>query len=316
MSGFATKALPNLFSLAGKSIVVTGASGGMATAVSRHLLNAGAESLALLDMKKSALDHTREFLLEDQQKQFALQGIKNRLPTRITTYECDVSSQSRVRSVMNEVRADNKGPLNALVNTAGFCENISALDYSGDKIMRLLGVNLAGAMIVASEFARTVITDMGMASHAAEASNQEVPADITASKDVPHHRINNQPFDSSASIVLIGSMSGSIINFPQFQTPYNISKAGVIHLAKSLASEWAAYGIRVNSLSPGYIMTPLTRAIIDANAELKAEWESQIPIGRMAEPDEFAGPIIYLASDASSYMTGSDMICDGGFVIR
>ena len=111
-------------------------------------------------------------------------------------------------------------------------------------------------------------------------------------------------------------MSGSIVNFPQLQTPYNISKAGVIHLAKSLASEWSSYGIRVNSLSPGYILTPLTRAIIEAEGKLKAQWEAQIPMGRMADPEEFAGPVIYMASDASSYMTGSDVIVDGGYCVR
>jgi D-arabinitol 2-dehydrogenase len=76
-------------------------------------------------------------------------------------------------------------------------------------------------------------------------------------------------------------------------------KAGVIHMAKSLASEWASHNIRVNSISPGYILTPLTKAIIDTNTCLKAEWESKVPLGRMADPAELAGPIIFMASGAS-----------------
>ncbi|KAF5101676.1 hypothetical protein D0Z00_000750 [Geotrichum galactomycetum] len=325
------KALPNLFSLAGKSVVITGASGGMATTVGRYLLNAGASSIALIDKSSAGLAATAKFLREDQQQQHKLAlasartlGLGNAAPlpqaSRITTWECDVSSQDHVRDTMHAIRTQNGAPLNVLVNTAGYCENISALDYPGTKLTQLLNVNLAGAMIVATEFARTVISDIDMETHARQMSNLDVPAattpetELSAADSAARH--HNQPLSTSASIVLIGSMSGSIVNFPQLQTPYNISKAGVIHLAKSLASEWASYGIRVNSLSPGYILTPLTRAIIEANGRLKAQWEAQIPVGRMAEPEEFAGPIIYMASDASSYMTGSDIIVDGGYCVR
>lgn len=325
------KALPNLFSLAGKSVVITGASGGMATAVSRYLLNAGVSSLALIDKSSAGLADTAKFLYEDQQQQQELAlasartiGLGNAVPTpqssKITTWECDISSQDHVRDAMQAIRTQNGAPLNVLVNTAGYCENISALDYPGTKLTKLLNVNLAGAMIVATEFARTVISDLDMDTHARQMSNLDVPAATTPETELSATdltaRYHNQPFSTSASIILIGSMSGSIVNFPQLQTPYNISKAGVIHLAKSLASEWSSYGIRVNSLSPGYILTPLTRAIIEAEGKLKAQWEAQIPMGRMADPEEFAGPVIYMASDASSYMTGSDVIVDGGYCVR
>lgn len=150
-------------------------------------------------------------------------------------------------------------------------------------------------MIVAAKFARTVIEDLNMEHHARKTSDLDVPAAVIPNTDMsaanPAARFHNQPLTTTASIILIGSMSGSIVNFPQLQTPYNISNAGVIHLAKSLTSEWVSYGIRVNSLSPGYIMTSLTRSIIGANNDLKTQCEGQIPTGRMAEPDEFAGPI-------------------------
>lgn len=283
----------NLFGLTGKAAVITGASGGMASTVSKYLLDAGVEFLALMDIGQAGLNHTLKLLRI------------NHPTVRIETFVCDISDAEVVRATMTKIREAAGVKLDILVNTAGFCENFSALDYPVDRMLKLLQVNLAGSMIVATEFARTVIQDLGIPEHQ---KSWELSKDKTTEL--------NRPLQTTASIILIASMSGHIINHPQPQAPYNMSKAGVIHLAKSLASEWAPYGIRVNSLSPGYILTPLTKAILDKDPALKAEWEAGVPNGRMAEPDEFAGPIIFLASNASSYMTGSDMIVDGGYTVR
>ena len=113
------------------------------------------------------------------------------------------------------------------------------------------------------------------------------------------------------SIINMASMSGTIVNIPQWQCSYNASKAGVIHLTKSLAVEWAQYGIRVNSLSPGYIATPMS---IDLSPqELIDAWIPLMPLGRMGKPEELIPPVLYLASDASGYTTGSDLIVDGAY---
>jgi NAD(P)-dependent dehydrogenase (short-subunit alcohol dehydrogenase family) len=113
------------------------------------------------------------------------------------------------------------------------------------------------------------------------------------------------------SIINIASMSGSIANYPQKQAHYNAAKAGVILLTKCLAVEWVDYGIRVNSISPGYTRTEMTVKL--SAPEMIAQWESMIPMRRMADPQELAGAAIYLASDASSYTTGSDIVVDGGY---
>lgn len=115
------------------------------------------------------------------------------------------------------------------------------------------------------------------------------------------------------SIINIASLSGSAVNVPQKQAVYNTSKAGVVMLTKSLAVEWAQYGIRVNSISPGYIKTEMTLA---AMTHLFPTWESLTPMGRLGEPEELRGAVLYLASDASSYMTGHDLVIDGGYTAR
>ena len=110
------------------------------------------------------------------------------------------------------------------------------------------------------------------------------------------------------SIVNTASMSGTIVNFPQRQASYNSSKAAVIQLTKSLAVEWAEYGIRVNCISPGYIWTEMTSVV---DRETRNIWESLIPFKRMGTPEELVGGIIYLLSDASTYTSGCNLIMDG-----
>ena len=105
-------------------------------------------------------------------------------------------------------------------------------------------------------------------------------------------------------------MSGTIANSPQWQCSYNASKAGVMHMTRSLALEWAEYGIRVNSLSPGYIATPMS---VDTPQELKDAWMPLMPMHRMGKPEELIPAVLYLASDASGYTTGSDTIVDGAY---
>lgn len=114
------------------------------------------------------------------------------------------------------------------------------------------------------------------------------------------------------SIINIASMSGVIVNKGLDQVHYNASKAGVIHMSKSMAMEWVGRGVRVNSISPGYTATPMnTRPEM---VHQTREFEAQTPMGRMASVNEMVGPAIFLASDASSFCTGVDLIVDGGFV--
>jgi sorbose reductase len=115
-------------------------------------------------------------------------------------------------------------------------------------------------------------------------------------------------------IINTASMSASIVNYPQSQASYNSSKAGVVHLTKSLASEWAKHGIRVNCISPGYTITTLVNTISGV-AELLPLWTNLTPLGRLGQVDDLKGSIVFLASSASDFMTGHDLIVDGGYTI-
>lgn len=114
------------------------------------------------------------------------------------------------------------------------------------------------------------------------------------------------------TIVNIASMSAHVVNFPQRQGIYNASKAAILHYTRSLAVEWAADNIRVNSVSPGYTATSLTE-VSRGIPERLASWQERTPLGRVADPSEIASAVLYLASDASSFATGTDILLDGGY---
>ncbi|MBA8839001.1 SDR family oxidoreductase [Ochrobactrum sp. RH2CCR150] len=119
--------------------------------------------------------------------------------------------------------------------------------------------------------------------------------------------------NGSGNIVNVGSMSGFVVNRPQEQANYNASKAAVHHLTRSLAAEWGARGVRVNSVAPTYIDTEMNKYVYD-DPEMYRHWVGGTPMNRLGRTDEVASVILFLASDASSLMTGSIVLADGGYV--
>lgn len=185
----------------------------------------------------------------------------------------DVREESAVKEAVDQV-VQRFGSVDILFNNAGICEHKSALEADAKDFRNIIETNLVGVYIVA----RTVAAEM-------------IRLGI------------------SGSIINVGSISGKIINIPQEQTSYNASKAAVIHMTKSLAIEWAKYGIRVNSISPGYIKTPMG----DVPKEMEEAWMPMIPIHRWGKTEELTGMIIYLAGPSASLTTGQDFVIDGGY---
>jgi NAD(P)-dependent dehydrogenase (short-subunit alcohol dehydrogenase family) len=116
-------------------------------------------------------------------------------------------------------------------------------------------------------------------------------------------------------IVNIASMSGLVVNKPQSQAHYNTSKAAVIMLTKSLAVEWAKYNINVNCISPGYTLTPLVHKLLNTNPGFAKQWKTLIPKKRFASPEDIVGSVLFLVSNAADYITGHNLVVDGGYTL-
>lgn len=188
--------------------------------------------------------------------------------------KADVTKENEVDAAVEEI-IKRSGKIDILFNNAGICIHKDTLSASIEEWRSVIDINLTGEYIMARAVGRMMIEQ-----------------------------------NIKGSIVNMASMSGSIVNIPQWQASYNASKAGVIHMTRSLAAEWVGHGIRVNSLSPGYIATPMSA---DVPQDLKDAWEPLMPMHRMGDPKELMPAVLYLVSPAAGYTTGADIIVDGGY---
>ena len=187
----------------------------------------------------------------------------------------DVTDQADVNLMIDQVLAAF-GRIDIAFCNAGICINVPAEEMTFEQWNKVINVNLNGVFLTAQAAGKVMLRQ------------------------------------GSGSIINTASMSAHIVNVPQPQCAYNASKAGVIQLTKSLAIEWATRGVRVNSISPGYIGTEL---ILNA-PHLKAlieEWNKIAPMHRLGKPEELQAIVVYLAGDMSSFTTGSDFVVDGAF---
>jgi NAD(P)-dependent dehydrogenase (short-subunit alcohol dehydrogenase family) len=195
---------------------------------------------------------------------------------RIEVATGDVTESARMTAIADALAAEGR-PATVLVNNAGIGQSgIDAQDLTDADWLRMMDVNLNGVFWCARAFGGHMV------------------------------RLGR------GSIVNLGSMSGIIANRPQPQTAYNVSKAAVHHLTRSLAGEWAAQGVRVNAVAPTYIETPMVTKI-ESNRDRIPIWLNDTPMGRMGTPDEVASSVLFLASRASSLMTGAIVSVDAGF---
>lgn len=189
----------------------------------------------------------------------------------------DVRDSASVDAMKDRI-LEQFGKIDILVNNAGIGKNTPAEEVSDDEWLNIINVNLNGVFFCC--------------------------------RSVGKHMLER----GRGVIINIASMSGMIVNKPQPQAAYNASKAGAILLTKSLAAEWAKRGVRVNSVSPGYIATELTKLGMTTD-EWREAWFEMTPMNRVGEPEDVAYAVLFLASDEANYATGTNLVIDGGYTV-
>ncbi|OJJ83012.1 uncharacterized protein ASPGLDRAFT_36483 [Aspergillus glaucus CBS 516.65] len=188
----------------------------------------------------------------------------------------DVTSRDQIAATINQIAEEfGNGRLDVVVANAGVCTNSSCLEYTEETWARDNRVNYDGVMWTA-QAAGKIFKRQG-----------------------------------KGNLVITASVSSILVNIPQTQVAYNASKAAAVHLARSLAVEWTDFA-RVNCISPGFMMTKM---LTQQPKELFDKWLGMIPGGRICDPAELKGAYVFLASDVFSYMTGSNIVIDGGYTL-
>jgi len=262
------------FSLEGKTCLVTGAARGLGKEFLTAFALSGARG-ACVDLSLQAGQSSVKHITEHVSSQPSTPSSHT---LELRAYACDVTSEEQVQTTWESVVKDF-GKVDVVVTAAGIVENFEAENYAYDRWKKMMDINLNGSFLFAREAGK--------------------------------YWIDNK---MKGNLILVSSMSSIICVRPQKQAAYNASKAAVSLLGRSLATEWGSKGIRVNSLCPGYMKTDL---IIDLLAKegrhIEEGWVRDVPMGRLGHPSELQGTIVWMASDASSYLNGSDVVVDGGY---
>ncbi|KAF2159255.1 hypothetical protein M409DRAFT_60959 [Zasmidium cellare ATCC 36951] len=198
------------------------------------------------------------------------------LGTTLHYRQIDVRDVPQLNEVIRSI-SEQQGKLDGLVAAAGIQQETPALEYTQKDANTMFEVNITGVLMTAQAVAKEMIR---------------------------HGR--------GGSMAFIASMSGTVANRGLICPAYNASKAGVLQLARNLASEWGQHGIRVNTISPGYIVTAMVEALFEQYPERRRDWPTQNMLGKLSVPQEYRGAAVFLISDASSFMTASDLRIDGG----
>ncbi|KAF3399478.1 D-arabinitol 2-dehydrogenase [ribulose-forming] [Talaromyces pinophilus] len=227
-------------------------------------------------LEAGAIVYALDRLPEPSEDFARIQTKASTLGTKIEYRRIDVRDTELLNTVIEEI-ANVEGRMDGLVAAAGIQQETPALEYTAKDANTMMEVNVTGVFMTAQAVAKQMIR-----------------------------------FGNGGSIVMIASMSGTIANKGLICPAYNASKAAVIQLGRNLAAEWGQYNIRVNTISPGYIVTQMVENLFVQFPERREEWPKQNMLGRLSRPEEYRGAAVFLISDASSFMTGSDLRMDGG----
>jgi NAD(P)-dependent dehydrogenase (short-subunit alcohol dehydrogenase family) len=264
-----------IFALPGRVALVTGGMRGIGLEIALAYAEAGA-TVYCLDLPANP----EEDFIKVQKHVASLpplsigtvQGAKGRLEYT----SCDVTKQNEMWAVVEGIAA-KEGKIDICVCNAGILQAADVLEYPAEGWRKLHDVNINGVLFTAQAAARQMVKQ-----------------------------------NTKGSIITVASISGHCTNQGMQWTAYNTSKAAVLQMTRSLACELGPKGIRVNSISPGYVYTEMTKQFLSKNPTLDAKWRAQNPMGRLADPEELRGVALFLGSDASSYCNGSDILVDGG----
>ncbi|KAH8177257.1 enoyl-(Acyl carrier protein) reductase domain-containing protein [Sarocladium implicatum] len=266
-----------LFSLKGKTAIVSGAGGGIGLGAAHALAEAGANVAIWYNSNKEALKKAEE--------------IEQTYGVKCRAYQVNVVSPEAVEKAINEIVQEFNGRLDVFIANSGIAwEDCAFIDGSTETAKKVMAVNVDGVMWCAK-------------SAGAHFRRQKLEKTTFDGKPLENY--------TAGSFIATGSMSGQVVNIPQLQAVYNGSKAAVLHFCRSLAVEWTGFA-RVNVVSPGYTRTEITDSF---NPDTRKAWKDKTPMGREGEVNELKGAYLYLASDASSFTTGLDLICDGGYCL-
>ncbi|CAK7203008.1 hypothetical protein SEUCBS139899_005735 [Sporothrix eucalyptigena] len=263
------------FSLAGKTAVLTGAARGLGLEFADALASAGA-NIAILDVGNPG---------DNLEKLTA----KHKVTAKF--YKTDVTRRGEVEAAVAAIEADF-GSVDINVNAAGIVKDEPFLSTSDINLSSTFSVNFVGSFLVAQACAQAMVRKQKKAN----GSNGAVGATHT----------------TNGSIVFIGSVASHVPTTVQNISVYCASKSAVRGLVKPLAMELASYGIRVNSLSPGPMKTDMYKQVAAEQPAFARQVERETLFGRVGNPDELRGVMLFLCSEASSWMTGQDLLVDGG----
>ncbi|KAI9042615.1 putative short chain dehydrogenase [Aspergillus affinis] len=279
------------FSLAGKVVCVSGAARGLGLTQAEALLEAGAKVYALDRLEEPVsvtptyqpdgesprqLDLCNPPVKESPEFYEIQKRAREDLGTELNYRRIDVRDTELLNSVVESI-ADTESRLDGLVAAAGIQQETPALEYTSKDANTMFEVNVTGVFMTAQAVAKQMIR-----------------------------------FGNGGSIALIASMSGTVANRGLICPAYNASKAAVLQLSRNLAMEWGPYNIRVNTISPGYIVTAMVEKLFIEYPERRDQWPKENMLGRLSTPNEYRGAAVFLLSDASTFMTGSDLRMDGG----
>ncbi|KAF9465634.1 sorbose reductase sou1 [Collybia nuda] len=276
------------FALTDRVAIVSGANQGLGLEMAMALCEAGCRTVYCVDLAEKPSD---EFEAVQQFLRRMSEGLEGRSKGRLDEDADDpgmrvgrleyISADVRDQETMwdiGEKIGDKEGRLDIGVAAAGVpSSHINCLKYPAEQLRKVLDVNTSGSLFTAQAAGRQM-----------------------------------ERFRIPGSIILVASMSGTITNRGHAWVSYNASKAAVLQMARNMACELGKKGIRVNSLSPGHVYTNMSAAELDTKPKLLDTWSNLNPLGRIGTTDEFRGVVTWLASDASSFCTGTDVIISGG----